>query len=559
MHYHLYKNPKRGKRLINGQKLLNAICKASSATQQTASKNLEKLRVLKVNYNNSIDLRSIAAPRKINWGELDKITAGLLILSAALYLVFVNPMHRIDSAELDKTSLKTAAAKQLEKNKPVEIVGENAVKIPSRYVPSAIAIDDKRINSPADEKYLKLLKVKNAVQAMLEEEARMAPEARIVKVEKGDTLVALLMNKANVPAQDAFEAVEALRPLYDPRSIAPGNEITVFFHKDPGYEANGFSGIKLDQDTINSVIVKRSDGGEYSVRKAVKNVYKMVKSYKGTIRNSLYVDAKNQGVPDYIIADLITMYSWNVDFQRDMREGTKFEVMYEEYKTDDNKTVTNRGKVLYARLNMPGNDLPYFRFEDKDGFVDYYDDNGKSARKVLMKTPINGARISSGYGMRKHPIMGYSKMHQGLDFAAPPGTPIYASGNGSIEQIGPWSTYGNYIRISHRNGLKTAYAHMKGFASGLHKGDKVTQGEVIGYVGTTGRSTGPHLHYEVILNNKKVNPASLDLPTGITLKGKELAKFQKAMSNTMAEFRNDVYSNEVATKDSKANSESSIQ
>jgi len=226
-------------------------------------------------------------------------------------------------------------------------------------------------------------------------------------------------------------------------------------------------------------------------------------------------------------------------------------VMYEEYKTDDNKRVPGRGNIVYADLKLGGEDMPFYRYTDKSGNVGYYDDRGFSAKKPLMKTPIDGARISSGFGMREHPVLGFTKMHKGIDFAAPRGTPIYAAGDGVIEKIGPFSTYGNYVRIRHRNDLKTAYAHMKGFKAGLRDGSHVKQGEVIGYVGTTGRSTGPHLHYEVLVNNKQVNPASVKLPTGATLHGHDLKSFKALVSNTKEKFRDLSRTPQVAVASNK--------
>ena len=346
----------------------------------------------------------------------------------------------------------------------------------------------------------------------------------------------LLVRKAAVPRQDAYDVVMALNKVYDPRDLTPGHEITVFFHQDPAIADPTFSGVRIEKDIVNGVMVRRQDNGNYTVSQVEKDVHRNVRGFKGTIRNSLYEDASDAGVPDAVILELIKMYSWNVDFQRGIHTGDKFEVMYEEYKTDDNKLVHGRGNIVYAKLTLAGEEMPFYRYTDKGGNVGYFDDHGYSAKKPLMKTPIDGARISSGFGMREHPVLGYTKMHKGVDFAAPRGTPIYAAGDGVIEKIGPFSTFGNYIRIRHRNELKTAYAHMKGFKSGLHDGSRVKQGEVIGYVGTTGRSTGPHLHYEVIVNNHQVNPASIKLPTGIILHGRDLKSFNSLVAQTKTKF-----------------------
>ena len=374
------------------------------------------------------------------------------------------------------------------------------------------------------------------ISAYLEPGTNALISARKVVIGRGDTLMDLLVRKAAVPRQDAYDVVMALNKVYDPRDLTPGHEITVFFHQDPAIADPTFSGVRIEKDIVNGVMVRRQDNGNYTVSQVEKDVHRNVRGFKGTIRNSLYEDASDAGVPDAVILELIKMYSWNVDFQRGIHTGDKFEVMYEEYKTDDNKLVHGRGNIVYAKLTLAGEEMPFYRYTDKGGNVGYFDDHGYSAKKPLMKTPIDGARISSGFGMREHPVLGYTKMHKGVDFAAPRGTPIYAAGDGVIEKIGPFSTFGNYIRIRHRNELKTAYAHMKGFKSGLHDGSRVKQGEVIGYVGTTGRSTGPHLHYEVIVNNHQVNPASIKLPTGIILHGRDLKSFNSLVAQTKTKF-----------------------
>ena len=200
--------------------------------------------------------------------------------------------------------------------------------------------------------------------------------------------------------------------------------------------------------------------------------------------------------------------------------------MYETYETEDGD-FARYGDVLYASLMVGGKTIPVYRYKSDDGVVDYYRENGTSLKRILMQTPIDGARMSSGYGMRHHPVLGYNKMHKGVDFAAPRGTPIYAAGNGVVEKAGRHGGYGNYIRIRHSNGLKTAYAHMRKFAKGMSDGKRVSQGQVIGYVGTTGRSTGPHLHFEVLKNGKQVNPKSIKSSGGEKLAGKSLRNFQK--------------------------------
>ena len=242
------------------------------------------------------------------------------------------------------------------------------------------------------------------------------------------------------------------------------------------------------------------------------------------ILQSLYRSALNQNVPTGIIIDFARIYGFQVDFQRDIRKKDSFQIMYEVFKDENGKIIEN-GSILFANLKLSGenNRLYYF---DKKGSEGHYDRNGKSVKKALMKTPINGARLSSPFGMRKHPIDGFNKMHRGTDFAAPMGTPIMASGDGVIKKAGWCGGGGNCVVIKHNSTYQTVYAHMSKFAKGIRSGVRVRQGQTIGFVGSTGKSTGPHLHYEVIVNGKKINSQTLKLPSGKVLKGDERKLFE---------------------------------
>ena len=225
------------------------------------------------------------------------------------------------------------------------------------------------------------------------------------------------------------------------------------------------------------------------------------------------------------MVDFARIFGFEIDFQRDIRKNDIFQIVYDKYVDDDGELQKN-GEIIYAYMKNKGREIALYRFEDQKGITGYYQTNGKSIEKALMKTPINGARLSSTYGMRKHPILGYNKMHRGTDFAAPKGTPIMASGSGIIEMAKWNGAYGKYIRIRHNSKYKTAYAHLNGYARGIKRGVKVRQGQIIGYVGSTGRSTGPHLHYEVLVNGKRRNSQRLKLPSGRTLKGEDREKFE---------------------------------
>tara|TARA_Y100001980_G_C14534142_1_gene310480 strand:+ start:231 stop:1523 length:1293 start_codon:yes stop_codon:yes gene_type:complete len=247
---------------------------------------------------------------------------------------------------------------------------------------------------------------------------------------------------------------------------------------------------------------------------------------ENVILNSLYNSASKKKVPINTIIEFARIYGFEVDFQRDIRKRDSFQIMYEVFK-DDNKKIIETGEILFANLKLSGKDKPLYFFDTKNS-KGHYDKNGKSSQKALMKTPINGARLSSPFGMRKHPIDGFNKMHRGTDFAAPMGTPIMASGNGIVKKAGWCGGGGNCVVIKHNSTYQTVYAHMSKFANGIRNGVRVKQGQTIGYVGSTGKSTGPHLHYEVIVNGKKINSQTLKLPSGKILRGQERKLFETA-------------------------------
>ena len=246
------------------------------------------------------------------------------------------------------------------------------------------------------------------------------------------------------------------------------------------------------------------------------------------IKNSLYKAAIEKKLDPNIIVQFAQIYGFQVDFQRDIRKNDSFQIVYEEFKNDENKTV-DFGNILYANLILKGKSLELYYFNsEKDKINDHFNGSGQSIKKTLMKTPINGARLSSSFGNRKHPILGYTKLHTGTDFAAPMGTPIMASGTGVILKAGWCGGGGNCVKIKHNSTYSTVYAHMSKFARGIKKGVRVNQGQIIGYVGSTGMSTGPHLHYEVIKNGKKINSQTLKLPSGKKLTGKSREDFELA-------------------------------
>ncbi|MBI2233862.1 MAG: peptidoglycan DD-metalloendopeptidase family protein [Micavibrio aeruginosavorus] len=353
------------------------------------------------------------------------------------------------------------------------------------------------------------------------------PQEKTVKIGTGDTLTGVL-TKAGLSGNEAYNVVQAVKKHMDLRNLKPGQVLNIKFDPVSNEDQGGyqFAAMNMALDPLRSVSVARSDSGEgYEANLKERPTHKQLYVKEAPIEVSVFGSAAKAGIPQTVVADAIRIYSWHVDFQRDIRQGDKLQVMYEQYETDEGVRIKT-GNVVYAKLTVSGVEIPIYRYEMKDGRVDYFLNNGRSIRKTLMKTPIDGARMSSGFGMRRHPIQGYNKMHKGVDFAASSGTPIYAAGDGIIEKAGRQGGYGNYVRIRHNSQLKTAYAHMSRFAKGMAAGRRVRQGEVIGYVGTTGASTGPHLHYEVLVNGAQVNPRGVNLPIGEILEGEQLRVFQ---------------------------------
>ena len=286
--------------------------------------------------------------------------------------------------------------------------------------------------------------------------------------------------------------------------------------------------VKIETDKKNEILFTRSNEENIFKTKKIKKNFTKSLVYKETvILDSLYNSAINLGIKPNIIIEFARLYGFQIDFQRDIWKNDSFQIIYEQF-TNENNVVVDTGEIIFANLNLQNTDYQLYKFEYEENKIDYFDENGKSIRKTLMKTPINGARLSSSYGKRKHPILGYTKMHTGTDFAAPKGTPIMASGDGKVIKAGWCGGGGNCVKIKHNSTYQTVYAHMSKFGRGIKKGVRVKQGQVIGYVGSTGMSTGPHLHYEVIENGKKINSQKLKLPSGKILKGSSRKNFEVA-------------------------------
>ena len=346
-----------------------------------------------------------------------------------------------------------------------------------------------------------------------------------INVSKGDNF-AKILKKGGLRGRDIDKLIINGGDVYDFSKIYQGDIIKIFSKYDDNKNLNNFELIYRFSKIEELFISFLEDKFIYEIKKIPITSEKIFVS--GVIETSLYKAMKDKGLSEIIINEIIRIYSFDVDFQRDIYAGDSFEIYFTREKNEKNETVSIKDPE-YLMLSSRGTELPYYLYSTEE-FNEYFDENGKGMTKSLMKTPINGARLSSSYGMRKHPILGYNKMHKGLDFAAPTGTPIFAAGNGIVEYVGRNGGYGKYIRIRHDSTYKTAYAHLNSYKKGIGNGVRVKQGDIIGYVGSTGRSTGPHLHYEIIVNGQQINPATLKLPSGRKLNEQQLIDFNLLVS-----------------------------
>jgi murein DD-endopeptidase MepM/ murein hydrolase activator NlpD len=376
-------------------------------------------------------------------------------------------------------------------------------------------------------------------------------DTQVLTVAEGDTLSSLLQ-AAGATRDDAIAAVAAIGNVYDPRQIRQGFRLTVTLgiperaapiraavlpipdahpHSDEEPGRVRLMSLAFKSDVDREIVARRNDDGGYAAEAIQKKLTAQLYRASGVIDESLFLSAGAAGVPDRVTSQLMFLFSYDVDFQRDIHAGDGFEVFFTRY-FDEFGNPVKSGDIMFAALTLQGERKALYRYQREKGRdPEYFDETGKSIKKSLLRTPIESARVSSGFGMRKHPILGYSKMHKGIDFAAPEGTPILASGDGVIEMAGRAGGYGNYVKIRHTDDYETAYGHMSAFARGIKAGVHVSQGDVIGYVGTTGQSTGPHLHYEIVINGTQVNPAGVKLDTNQPLAGQALAAFLSAKND----------------------------
>jgi murein DD-endopeptidase MepM/ murein hydrolase activator NlpD len=366
------------------------------------------------------------------------------------------------------------------------------------------------------------------------------PVDETFKLAKGSNLKRELIDRG-VSKAAAEELVKAVEPVLPTKMIKAGTEFDVTFDRQIdfyGREVIFPVELSFKPGPKETIEVTADEDGNFSARitgrqEGIKSQYAQVDNYraKAKIGSSLYGTAKDNKIPDYIVSEFTRIFSYDIDFQNQIEASDDFELLFGKPLTGS----SSKRKVLhYAQLNFGGKTKKYFRFTSSDGQTDYFDESGRSASRALLKTPVSGVKITSGFGMRRHPLLRYSKMHTGVDFGAPTGTPIRAASSGVVDLAGRHGAYGNTIVIKHGEKYKTLYAHMSRLAAGVRKGRQVNQGQIIGYVGSTGRSTGPHLHYEVRINNRPVNPSTIKAAGGKQLAGKDLTNFRTLKNRVVA-------------------------
>ncbi len=366
-------------------------------------------------------------------------------------------------------------------------------------------------------------------------------------VSKGDTFISLI-SSLGLDYNQAHALYSKFKKIYDPASLRIGQKIIVSLTEDiQTHEMLSLDSIVIEPKSGQRYILERNDQNEYIAKAEKDELLEEINNASGTIQGSLSVSMRKQGVPGKIVAKFSNIFGQSVDFRRDVHNGDKFEVIYENHITPSGEVIKT-GNILYAGLVLRKTRIELYRFADKNGNVDYYNEKGLAMKRTLHRKPLafQRARISSPFGKRRHPILKRTIVHWGVDYAAPSGTAIYAGGDGVVQVAKYNGGYGNYIKIRHNSEYSTAYGHMKSFAKGIRPGVRVKQGQVIGYVGSTGRSTGPHLHYEVVQNGRRVNPLKIKAAAGENLAGNNLTKFKQQVAELKQTYKAMFAQNEPA-------------
>ena len=367
-------------------------------------------------------------------------------------------------------------------------------------------------------------------------------ENKTFVVGRGDTLQTLF-NKAGTEPSEATDIIEALSPIFAAKDLKSGQELRftlVPAPSDTGQMEPVKVSVFLKGDHIATVARNRRGDYVASAQAIGSDVKTPQTQTRATLYTSFYHAALEQHIPAETILKLLRVHSYDVDFKQKVKAGDSVEMFFDGGADDE------AGELLYTSMTIDGQQREFFRFRTPDDVVDYYDEQGNSAKKFLMRNPVKGGRFTSGFGDRRHPLLKYMRMHTGVDWAAPTGTPILAAGDGTVEQVGRQGGYGNYVRIRHANGYATAYGHMSRYADGVAPGVSVKQGQIIGYVGSTGMSTGPHCHFEVLVNNNFVNPMTVPVPRGLQLEGRQLAEFQRERNRIETLMQMDPVTSRVA-------------
>jgi len=354
--------------------------------------------------------------------------------------------------------------------------------------------------------------------------------AQSYRLKRNETLIGLL-HRAGISTVEAHKAVGVLKDVTNLRRLQRGQEVRII----PSSDSDGSIQELRMRDSFEAEAVLTSTDVGYNARRAPVATLALTHLVEGEITDSLYLSAQRAGLPVPVIVELIRLMSFDVDFEREIRTGDKFQVYFERAYAPEFGDL-EEGRILHMRLELQKRTLEATYFEDENGRGDYFDANGHSTRKALMKTPLDVTVVTSSYVKRKHPVLGYTRMHTGVDFRAWTGTPIMAAGDGVIERASRYGGDGNYIRIRHNSTYQTAYAHLSKYGRGIKAGARVKQGQIIGYSGATGRVNGPHLHYEALVNGKQANPLTLKLPTGRVLKDEQLASFQRTQAALVADI-----------------------
>lgn len=358
---------------------------------------------------------------------------------------------------------------------------------------------------------------------------------KILVLKEGDTL-ANRLNSLGIPSSQAYEVIEELSKVFAPKDLQAGQKLEVAYEDRSKGKETDLLALSFQPD-FGYEVELLAHKGHFKALKIEKKLKHETMVIKGTINISLYVDALRAGASPKMLYEMIKAFSYDVDFQRDIHPGTEFTLLYDTYR-DQESGLERPGDLSYAQLILDDKPYQIYRFHPKGGIPGYYTAKGEGIQKALLKTPIDGARLTSGFGNRRHPIKGYTKMHKGVDFGAPRGTPIMAAGEGVIERAGRHGGYGNYVCIRHTGTTKTAYAHLSKYGKDIRPGKKVRQGQIIGYVGCTGLATGPHLHFEVIQNGKHVNPQKITQLPSSKLGGKALKAFKALIGEINKKLKN---------------------